>query len=236
MPALTLAVARSSHPEVQILLTGPDSRRTHRTPGLRYLAIADDLRGRIESGEWKEGERLPSQPTLARRYGVSLTTFRTALGLLASEGYLRSEHGLGTFVSTPADSRLTALVVDDDPATVELLSAILTEERVRVATASSGSEALERVGENSFDIIFLDLVMPGGDGVHTLGRFRSMNLATPVVIVTGEADATMITRAMAHGPLTLIIKPVRPVQVRELLRSLRPAETGGPARAPERSR
>ena len=217
-------------------MTGPDNKPTRRTPGLRYLAIADDLRRRIGSGEWKEGERLPSQPTLAKRYGVSLTTFRTALGLLADEGHLRSEHGLGTFVSTPADSRLSALVVDDDPATVELLSAILTKERVRVATASSGREALERVGEDRFDIIFLDLIMPEGDGVQTIGHFRSMNLTTPVVVVTGEADATMITRAMAHGPLTLIIKPVRPAQVRELLSSLRPVETGGPAGPTKRSR
>ena len=216
-------------------MTGPDNHPALRTPGLRYLAIADDLRRRIESGELKDGEKLPSQPALARQYGVSLTTFRTALGLLISEGYLHSEHGLGTFVSTPATPRLSALVVDDDPATVDLFRAILAEEQVNVTAASSGREALERVAEDRFDMIFLDLVMPEGDGVDTLGRFRNMRLPTPVVVVTGEADADMISRAMAHGPLTLIIKPVQPPQVRELLRSLRPPEAAGPARAPGRS-
>jgi len=216
-------------------LTGPNSRSARRTPGLRYLTIADDLRQRIESGELKDGERLPSQPTLARQYGVSLTTFRTALSLLSREGYLRSEHGLGTFVSTPGNPRLNALVVDDDPATVELFRTILTEEQVNIVSASSGREALERVAEDRFDIVFLDLVMPEGDGVNTLGRFRNMHLSTPVVVVTGEADGETIAKAMAYGPLTLIIKPVRPPQVRELLRSLRRPEAAGPGPAPERS-
>lgn len=216
-------------------MTGPQDQPPRRTSGLRYLAIADDLRRRIEAGELKDGERLPSQPALARQHGVSLTTLRTALSLLISEGYLRSEHGLGTFVSTPATTRLNALVVDDDPATVDLFCTILAEEQVNVTPASSGREALERVAEDRFDVIFLDLVMPEGDGVDTLGRFRDMRLQTPVVVVTGEADAEMISRAMAHGPLTLIIKPIRPPQVRELLRSLRPSEPAGPARAPGRS-
>ena len=233
--ARTSTVPDGGHPEAEILLTGPDSHRALRTPGLRYLAIADDLRQRIESGELKDGERLPSQPTLARQYGVSLTTFRSALGLLTSEGYLHPEHGLGTFVSTPSNLHLSALVVDDDDAIVELFRAILAEEQVHVTTASSGREALERVAENRFDIIFLDLVMPEGDGVQTLGRFRGMDLSTPVVVVTGEAGAEVIAKAMEYGPLTLIIKPVRPPQVRELLRSLRPLEPAGPGRLPERS-
>ena len=216
-------------------MTGPNNQRTGRTPGLRYLAIADDLRRQIRSGELKNGERLPSQPALARQHGVSLTTLRTALGLLASEGYLHSEHGLGTFISTPPNPQFSALVVDDDPASIELVRSILTEEQVRVVAASSGSEALESVTQDRFDVIFLDLVMPQGDGVHTLGRFRKMGLDTPVIVVTGEADAEMIASAMAHGPLTLIIKPVRPAQVRELLRSLRPRETAGHAPTPERN-
>ncbi|MBM3957749.1 MAG: response regulator [Gemmatimonadetes bacterium] len=216
-------------------MTGPDSPRARRTRGLRYLAIADDLRRRIQSGEFTHGERLPSQPSLARQYGVSLTTFRTALSLLTDEGYLHPAHGLGTFVANPEDQRLHALVVDDDPATIQLFQSILSEANVRVTPASSGREALERVAHNRFDIIFLDLVMPHGDGVHTLGRFRSMHLSTPVVVVTGEADADMIARAMAHGPLTLIIKPVRPPQVRELLGSLPRPGPAGSAQPPERS-
>jgi len=194
------------------------------------VSVADDLRRRIQSGELKSGERLPSQPTLAKQYGVSLTTFRTALSLLVNEGFLRSEHGLGTFVSTPANSDFTALVVDDDPLVVRLLVSILTEEQVRVVTASSGRQALERVAEEHVDVVFLDLVMPEGDGVHTLGRFREIGFSSPVVVVTGEADSDMIAGAMAHGPLTLIIKPVRPDQVRDVLRTLRPDAPEVPAR------
>ena len=217
-------------------MTGVNSRRAGRPPGLRYVAIADDLRRRIESEELKDGERLPSQPSLARQYGVSLTTFRTAVRLLQTEGYLRSEHGLGTFVSSPGATPFRALVVDDDPATVRLLRTILAEEGVEGIGASSGTEGRDRAAQGDFDIIFLDLVMPDIDGVQLLSQFRDMQLSTPVVLVTGEADAEMIARAMALGPVTLIIKPVRPPQVRELLQSLLPGRTATPAPASERNR
>jgi DNA-binding NtrC family response regulator len=159
---------------------------------------------------------------LARQFGVSLTTLRSALNLLIEEGYLRSQHGLGTYVTIPDNARLSALVVDDDHDVVRLMHSILEGEDVDVYDAVSGRQAIEKVGDREFDIIFLDLVMPEGDGVQTLGRFREMRLETPVVDVTGEADANMISRAMAYGPLTLIIKPVRPEQVRQLLRSMYP--------------
>ncbi|HIN15926.1 MAG TPA: GntR family transcriptional regulator, partial [Dehalococcoidia bacterium] len=50
--------------------------------GLRYVSIADDLIRQIESGEVQQGEKLPSQHAMAKQYGVSLTTLRSADDLL----------------------------------------------------------------------------------------------------------------------------------------------------------
>lgn len=64
----------------------------------RRQTIADDIRTQIAAGELKAGERLPSETTLASRYGVSTTTLRSALALLQSEGLVEKTHGKGNFV------------------------------------------------------------------------------------------------------------------------------------------
>ncbi|MFJ4717090.1 GntR family transcriptional regulator [Streptomyces sp. NPDC088785] len=64
----------------------------------RRQSIADDVRNQITTGELKAGERLPSETTLASRYGVSTSTLRSALALLQSEGLVEKTHGKGNFV------------------------------------------------------------------------------------------------------------------------------------------
>ncbi len=66
-----------------------------------YERIADDLRGPIRAGEMRPGDRLPSEATLAERYGRSVPTIRQALGLLEAEGMIEKKHGRGNFVRQP---------------------------------------------------------------------------------------------------------------------------------------
>ena len=67
-------------------------------PSLRHR-IADGLRERLEAGEFLAGTRLPSEPELARRLGVSRSSLRSAITLLEADGLLRRMHGSGTFVT-----------------------------------------------------------------------------------------------------------------------------------------
>jgi GntR family transcriptional regulator len=64
-----------------------------------HVSIHDDLRVRISAGEWRAGERLPSEADLAARYGVARMTMRQALGALAAAGMVIRRQGLGTFVA-----------------------------------------------------------------------------------------------------------------------------------------
>ncbi|WP_433382666.1 GntR family transcriptional regulator [Streptosporangium sp. CA-115845] len=64
----------------------------------RQLRIADDLRAKIESGEFQPGDRLPGLPDLANTYGVSLVTVRHAISKLKQEGLVVSQQGKGNFV------------------------------------------------------------------------------------------------------------------------------------------
>ncbi|MFC5666750.1 GntR family transcriptional regulator [Kitasatospora misakiensis] len=68
----------------------------------KYERIADDLRTRIQAGEWLPGERLPTEtPDLTTCYKASLNTVRQALGLLVAEGLVDKVHGRGNFVRKP---------------------------------------------------------------------------------------------------------------------------------------
>ncbi|HET8950413.1 MAG TPA: GntR family transcriptional regulator [Solirubrobacteraceae bacterium] len=62
-------------------------------------SLASELRARIHSGEWLPGERIPSEPELARRRTVSRSSMRAAITMLEEEGYVNRKHGSGTYVT-----------------------------------------------------------------------------------------------------------------------------------------
>jgi GntR family transcriptional regulator len=76
-----------------------------------HISIRDDLRGRLDAGEWGPGERLPSETELAARYGVARMTIRQAVGALASEGAVVRRQGLGTFAADRRPTRTTDLLM-----------------------------------------------------------------------------------------------------------------------------
>ena len=62
-------------------------------------SLAQELRARIRAGEWRPGDRIPSEPELARRRTVSRSSMRAAITLLEEEGYVNRKHGSGTYVT-----------------------------------------------------------------------------------------------------------------------------------------
>ena len=176
----------------------------------------------IESGVVRNGEKLPSQHEMAKQYGVSLTTLRSAVDLLEQRGLVRSAHGLGTFARIPApgDGVPHVLLVDDDPQMVELLTAIIEGEDIAVTGALNAAEGIAELESTEFEVIFLDLIMPGGSGIELLKAVEQQYRKTPVVLVTGAGDASLIDEAMDYGPITLIRKPIQARQVRQVLGAL----------------
>jgi len=71
------------------------------------MSIRDDLRLRLSAGEWRAGERLPSETDLAARYGVARMTIRQAVEALASTGAVVRRQGLGTFAAEQLPARCT---------------------------------------------------------------------------------------------------------------------------------
>jgi GntR family transcriptional regulator len=62
-------------------------------------SLASELRARISSGEWRPGERIPSEPELARRRTVSRSSMRAAITVLEEEGFVSRKHGSGTYIT-----------------------------------------------------------------------------------------------------------------------------------------
>jgi len=114
----------------------------------------------------------------------------------------------------------TVLVVDDDPEIREILREVITRKGFKVITAESGELALEEMGKQHFDLIFLDLVLQGMSGVDALAAIKEKDKKAVVVIVTGYGDDPIALDAMSLGPLFLIRKPFRTSDIVEVLNAM----------------
>ena len=77
------------------------------------------------------------------------------------------------------------LVVDDEPDMCEMLSELLSDEGYKLETATNGKDAVKKVLGGSVDIVLLDIMMPGQDGIDTLRQIKDIRPKLPVVMITG---------------------------------------------------
>ena len=112
------------------------------------------------------------------------------------------------------------LVVDDDPEMVEMLNEVISRKGFKVVGAGSGEQALVELEKQHFDLIFLDLVLPGMSGVEALSTIKDKDKKAVVVIVTGYGDDPIAMEAMSLGPLFLIRKPFRVSDIVEVLNAV----------------
>jgi DNA-binding NtrC family response regulator len=104
-------------------------------------------------------------------------------------------------------ARLRVLVVDDDPAIREALRAVLEHAGHEVDDAPSGEQGLERLGASRFDVVLLDLAMPGMHGLDALEAIHESAPDVAVIVVTGEASLQNAMRAGQRGAFDFIEKP-----------------------------
>ncbi|WP_405234314.1 sigma-54-dependent transcriptional regulator [Lentisalinibacter salinarum] len=109
------------------------------------------------------------------------------------------------------------LVADDERSICEAFSAFLEAEGHEALLASSGEEAIRIVREESPAVTFLDVRMPGGDGITALESMRTLAPGMPVIIMTAFGTLDTAKRAMDLGAFDYMGKPVELAQMRELL-------------------
>ncbi len=115
------------------------------------------------------------------------------------------------------------LVVDDDPRNRRLLDAMLRPEGYAVLEADSGEKTLELVGQGAADLVLLDVMMPGLDGVETCRRIRASagpERLLPVIFVTALGDRDSRVRGKAVGADDYLAKPIDTSELLARVRNL----------------
>ncbi len=100
-----------------------------------------------------------------------------------------------------------ALIVDDDPAIRSVLKRGLAYQGFAVDTADSGAEALAIARERYPDVVILDVMMPGLDGIEVLQRLRVADAQLPILMLTAKDGADDQVQALKHGADDYVTKP-----------------------------
>lgn len=121
-----------------------------------------------------------------------------------------------------------ALVVDDHLGNLRLAEVFLSEIGVQVHTCSSGVEALEAFTQQPFDIVFMDIQMPGMDGIETTQRLRQLesHTAVPIVALTAHALASERQQLLNSGMDDYLTKPLNEKLLSHILRRWTTAPNG----------
>src|SRR6186713_3068874 len=100
------------------------------------------------------------------------------------------------------------LIVDDEPGVRSALGGVLRDEGYDVDAVDSGEACLERLARQAYDIVVLDIWLPGMDGLATLARMRERQLDVQVVVISGHGNIEQAVRAIKMGAFDFVEKPL----------------------------
>jgi DNA-binding NtrC family response regulator len=101
----------------------------------------------------------------------------------------------------------SVLIIDDEAEIRESLQTVLEMEGFSVATASTGEAGLQKLGEQPFDLVLLDLSLPGRDGMDILSDIHTLDRNLPVIMITAYGTVENAVRAMRLGAVNFVQKP-----------------------------
>src|ERR671925_1999705 len=104
--------------------------------------------------------------------------------------------------------RASVLIVDDEAGVRSALSGVLRDEGYTVDAVDSGEACLDRVARGPYDVIVLDIWLPGMDGLATLARLQERRVDSPIVMISGHGNIESAVRAIKMGAFDFIEKPL----------------------------
>ncbi len=103
--------------------------------------------------------------------------------------------------------KIRVLLVDDEREFVEVLAERLETRDFEVSTAASGDEALDRLRDKKVDVVVLDVLMPGKDGLETLKEIKQLMPLVEVIMLTGHGTVETAVEGMKVGAFDYLMKP-----------------------------
>jgi DNA-binding NtrC family response regulator len=122
-----------------------------------------------------------------------------------------------TGAALKTSAKLSVLVIDDDPDILEYLQDFLSAEGFEVTTLSDPSLAVDRLREEVFHLVVLDLMMPKLSGLDLLAQIRSVDDDLAVIILTGHPSLDTATASIQHEVSAYIHKPFTPAEFRDVI-------------------
>ncbi len=116
----------------------------------------------------------------------------------------------------------TILVVDDDLALAEMISIMLRGEGFTTQHAADGQTALQRIDQLNPDLVLLDVMLPGMDGMDVCAKIREVS-GVPIIMLTAKTDSADVVRGLENGADDYVVKPFNPKELVARIRArLRP--------------
>jgi len=109
------------------------------------------------------------------------------------------------------------LVAEDNEINIKVAQTIFSNLGLRIDVAKDGKEAIEKVKNKVYDIVFMDLVMPETDGMQATVEIRALGYTLPIVAMTATANSKTKSKAISTGMNDYIIKPVKLESIRNIL-------------------
>jgi len=121
---------------------------------------------------------------------------------------------------TEQTKKLTAMVVEDEKVTNELLSSTFKNFFSDVTSCFNGEEALSAYEKNTPDVVFVDIVMSGMDGIELSRQIRKLNPTQIIIVISASNDIEKISESIEVGVNSFIQKPIDTKKIIELLTSV----------------
>lgn len=137
---------------------------------------------------------------------------------LRQQGYKMSNIDLVQL--TQKTKKLTAMIVEDEKVTNELLSSTFKNFFAEVHSCFNGSEALEMYDSVKPDIVFVDIIMAGMDGIELSRKLREINPSQIIIVISASNDIEKISESIEVGVNSFVQKPIDTKKIIELLTSV----------------
>ncbi len=115
---------------------------------------------------------------------------------------------------------IKVLIVEDDPDFAESLVIALSLRKCQTDTAGNSEEAIRKFRQGDYDIVFMDIKLPGKNGVETLTEILQFSPAARIVMMTGFSEPALLNAALQAGAMDVLRKPFRMRQLLDYIDSL----------------